>query len=106
MPDFVRWSIARLGVPGFKVLRWERKWREPDEPLINPAAYPDVSVALSGTHDTEAMSEWWAAAPAPLRASLRTVCGLPPTTSSQSRTCRWCNVTRCCERCWPAPRAT
>ena len=78
VPDFVRWSIARLGVPGFKVLRWERKWREPEEPLIDPAAYPDVSVALSGTHDTEAMTEWWDAAPAPLRASLRAVCGLPP----------------------------
>ena len=78
VPDFVRWSIARLGVPGFKVLRWERKWREPEQPLIDPAAYPDVSVALSGTHDTEAMTEWWAEAPAPLRASLRAVCGLPP----------------------------
>ena len=78
VPDFVRWSIARLGVPGFKVLRWERKWREPEEPLIDPAAYPDVSVALSSTHDTEAMSEWWEAAPPPLRASLRAVCGLPP----------------------------
>ena len=70
VPDFVRWSMARLGVPGFKVLRWERAWREPEQPLIDPAAYPEVSVALSGTHDTEAMAEWWAEAPAPLRASL------------------------------------
>ena len=41
VPDFVRWSMARLGVPGFKVLRWERAWREPEEPLLDPAAYPE-----------------------------------------------------------------
>ena len=77
VPDFVRWSMARLGVPGFKVLRWERAWREAGEPLLDPAGYPELSVALSGTHDTEAMTEWWAEAPAPLKASLRGVCGLP-----------------------------
>ena len=26
VPDFVRASLRRLGVPGFKVLRWERHW--------------------------------------------------------------------------------
>jgi 4-alpha-glucanotransferase len=77
VPDFVRWSMARLGVPGFKVLRWERRWREPGEPLLDPATYPEASVALSGTHDTEAMAEWWAEATPVLRASLRDVCGLP-----------------------------
>ena len=77
VPDFVRWSMARLGVPGFKVMRWERAWQEPEQPLLDPASYPEVSVALSGTHDTEAMAEWWAEAPASLKASLRGVCGLP-----------------------------
>jgi 4-alpha-glucanotransferase len=60
VPDFVRWSMARLGVPGFKVMRWERAWKTAGEPFIDPAAYPEVSVALSGTHDTEALAEWWA----------------------------------------------
>ncbi|MGE0362967.1 MAG: 4-alpha-glucanotransferase [Vicinamibacterales bacterium] len=78
VPDFVRWSMARLGVPGFKVMRWERAWHTPEQPLIDPANYPEVSVALSGTHDTEPMAEWWRDAPAPLRASLCRVCGLPP----------------------------
>jgi 4-alpha-glucanotransferase len=78
VPDFVRWSMARLGVPGFKVLRWERRWHEPGEPLLDPATYPEASVALSGTHDTEAMAEWWTEASPVLRASLLAVCGLPP----------------------------
>lgn len=59
VPDFVRWSMARLGVPGFKVMRWERAWRTDGQPFIDPAAYPEASVALSGTHDTEPLAEWW-----------------------------------------------
>jgi 4-alpha-glucanotransferase len=78
VPDFVRWSMARLGVPGFKVMRWERAWNTAEQPLLDPATYPEASVALSGTHDTESLAEWWAAAPAELRASARRVCGLPP----------------------------
>jgi 4-alpha-glucanotransferase len=78
VPDFVRWSMARIGVPGFKVMRWERAYQEPDQPLVDPASYPEVSVALSGTHDTEAMAQWWVEAPAPLRASLLRICHVAP----------------------------
>ncbi len=59
VPEFVRWSMARLGVPGFKVMRWERAWNEPGQPLIDPGSYPEASVALSGTHDTESLAQWW-----------------------------------------------
>jgi 4-alpha-glucanotransferase len=59
VPDFVRASLARLGVPGSKVLRWEREYRAPGEPFIDPRAYPAVSAALSGTHDTSTLAEWW-----------------------------------------------
>jgi 4-alpha-glucanotransferase len=52
VPDFVRESIARLGVPGYKVLRWERG---------DPIAYPAVSIAMTGTHDTEPLAVWWEA---------------------------------------------
>lgn len=59
VPAFVRWSMARLGVPGFKVMRWERAWDEVAQPFIDPSAYPEASVALSGTHDTESLLQWW-----------------------------------------------
>ena len=59
VPDFVRWSMARLGVPGFKVMRWERAWDAEGRPFVDPSAYPEVSVALSGTHDTESLAQWW-----------------------------------------------
>ena len=50
VPPFVRESIARLGLPGYKVLRWE-----PAEPVV----YPQMSVAMTGTHDTECLAVWW-----------------------------------------------
>ncbi|HUU33162.1 MAG TPA: 4-alpha-glucanotransferase, partial [Vicinamibacterales bacterium] len=68
VPDFVRSSMAQLGVPGFKVMRWERSWQEPGQPLIDPGAYPEMSVALSGTHDTESLAQWWRQLPAAERA--------------------------------------
>ena len=59
VPDFVRASLARLGVPGCKVLRWERAWHDPGEPFIDPRRYPAVSAAMTGTHDTVTLAVWW-----------------------------------------------
>ena len=50
VPLFVRTSIARLGLPGYKVLRWEP---------ADPESYPPLSVAMTGTHDTESLAVWW-----------------------------------------------
>jgi 4-alpha-glucanotransferase len=62
VPDFVRESLARLAVPGYKVFRWERQWHTDRHPFKDPAEYAPVSVATSGTHDTEPMMVWWEAA--------------------------------------------
>ena len=50
VPDFVRQSIARLGVPGYKVLRWE---------AADPTLYAPLSIAMTGTHDTDSLAVWW-----------------------------------------------
>ena len=63
VPDFVRESLAKAGIPGYKVFRWERKWEMPDLPFKDPVDYSPASVATSGTHDTEPMAVWWAQAP-------------------------------------------
>ena len=63
VPDFVRDSLARLAVPGYKVLRWERQWHEEGQPFRDPLEYPAVAVVTSGTHDTEPMVTWWEGAP-------------------------------------------
>jgi 4-alpha-glucanotransferase len=73
IPDFVRATLDRLQIPGYKVLRWEREWDEKGKPFKDPRAYPPYSVATSGTHDTEPMAEWWEAAPPGDRASLAAI---------------------------------
>jgi 4-alpha-glucanotransferase len=73
IPDFVRESLARFRVPGYKVLRWEREWNAPGQPFKDPRAYPADSVATSGTHDTETIAEWWDSAPADERTALTTI---------------------------------
>jgi 4-alpha-glucanotransferase len=60
VPDFVRESLARLDIPGYKVLRWERHWHTPGKPFKDALEYPPASVATSGTHDTEPLTVWWA----------------------------------------------
>ena len=62
VPDFVRASLTRLGVPGCKVLRWERDWHAPGHPFVDPREYPPSSAAMTGTHDTETLAGWWATA--------------------------------------------
>ncbi len=64
VPDFVRTSLARLAVPGVRVFRWERYWHDPGQPFRDPADYHPISVATTGTHDTEPMALWWDVTPA------------------------------------------
>jgi 4-alpha-glucanotransferase len=59
VPDFLRESLDARGIPGMKVMRWEREWKRDGQPFRDPEAYPAASVATSGTHDTETMAEWW-----------------------------------------------
>ena len=74
VPEFVRASLARHGVPGYRVLRWERAWETEGRPYLDPASYPPLSVATSGTHDVESLADWWDALPVEER---RQVCLIP-----------------------------
>jgi 4-alpha-glucanotransferase len=70
VPDFLRESLNELGVPGYKVFRWERAWKEHGHPFLDPRGYAALSVTTTGTHDTESLSEWWDAAPIEERAEV------------------------------------
>jgi 4-alpha-glucanotransferase len=60
VPPWVRASLTRLGVPGYKVVRWEKiDWGGPDERFLSPSEYPELSLATTGTHDTETLTQWW-----------------------------------------------
>jgi len=67
VPDFVRESLARIGVPGIRLLRWERFWNQAGQPFRDPADYPAASMATSSTHDTEPLAVWWETADAEAR---------------------------------------
>jgi len=58
IPPFVRKVLAEAGVPGYKVLRWEKEGEE----YIDTAAYHPVSLATTSTHDTEQLASWWVSA--------------------------------------------
>jgi 4-alpha-glucanotransferase len=59
VPDFLRVSLAERGIPGMKVMRWERNWHAEGHPFKDVTGYSEASVATSGTHDTETLAEWW-----------------------------------------------
>jgi 4-alpha-glucanotransferase len=59
VPDFVRASLQESEIPGYRVLRWERHWDDPGQPFRDPTAWPAISVATTGTHDTDSMADWY-----------------------------------------------
>jgi 4-alpha-glucanotransferase len=63
IPKFVRETLASLAIPGYKVVRWEKQQAagaSGDGRFVNPADYPRLSLATTGTHDTDTLVEWWA----------------------------------------------
>ena len=72
VPDFVRASLSRLGIPGYRVLRWEKD----GEVFRDPKAWPAVSLATTGTHDTDSLADWWESLPAAERKALLALPGL------------------------------
>ena len=78
IPDFVRDSLRRIGLPGYKVIRWEREWSQPGHPFVPPSQYPAVSVVTTSTHDIEPMALWWEVASADERRAMAAILGGGP----------------------------
>ena len=66
VPDWVRASLTRLGIPGYKVFRWEQH----NGVFTDPRSYPALSVATTGTHDTDTLVMWWQTLPPEERAAV------------------------------------
>ena len=79
VPAFLPPSLQKVGVPGYRVLRWER-----DGDLYrDPASWPATSVATNATHDTETTAAWYDALAPDERERLRQVPGLADLDPSQ-----------------------
>jgi 4-alpha-glucanotransferase len=85
VPDYVRPNLQALGIAGYKVPQWEKRW---DGSLIPGAEYERLSLATYATHDHDPLRAMWeqlvrdAATPAGdgARYELRVLCdyaGLP-----------------------------
>lgn len=68
VPEEVRTTLAALGIPGTKVIRWERKWHEPTHPFIPLDSYPFLSLTTVSTHDSSLLKAWWRLHPDEARA--------------------------------------
>lgn len=55
IPRFVKDALARLGLPGYQVMRWARE----EGIYRNPHHYPEESLVTTGTHDTSTVRAWW-----------------------------------------------
>ena len=72
VPEFVRRSLTRCGIPGYRVLRWELDANV----FRDPARWPALSVATTGTHDTDALADWYDALPPEERKAFLAIPGL------------------------------
>jgi 4-alpha-glucanotransferase len=72
VPDWVRASLGKLGVPGYKVVIWEKDGLA----YRDPAAFPAVSVACFATHDTDPVAAWWEGLDPKERAAVGKIPGL------------------------------
>lgn len=55
IPPFVRATMQALRIPGYKVLRWEKR----GDSFLDPTEYPFLSLAVPGTHDTSTLASWY-----------------------------------------------
>ncbi|MFH2204822.1 MAG: 4-alpha-glucanotransferase [Elusimicrobiota bacterium] len=55
IPPFVRAVLDDLGIPGYKITRWEKN----GDVFQNPRTYSALSVAAHGNHDTSTLAAWW-----------------------------------------------
>lgn len=57
VPDYVRPSLQKLGISGFKIPLFERY--EDSREFKNPEEYPELSISTLSTHDHETMAGQW-----------------------------------------------
>jgi 4-alpha-glucanotransferase len=78
VPPFIRASLDRLAIPGYRVQRCERSYHAQGQPFLDPARWPAVSVATTGTHDTDSAADWYEGLSDEDRAALLAIPALAP----------------------------
>jgi 4-alpha-glucanotransferase len=81
VPSFARDALRELGMPGYRVLPWERD----DGRFRDPLAFPKESVASWSTHDTAPIDAWWEEFSEGDRTQLAERAGVRPDAGRQER---------------------
>lgn len=58
IPHETKETMAEYGIPGTKVIRWERDWKG-DHHFIPYRNYPAISMTTVSTHDSDPLKLWW-----------------------------------------------
>jgi 4-alpha-glucanotransferase len=83
IPPFVRQVLDELGMPGYRVLPWEKG---DDGKFRDPHAFPQSSIVAWSTHDTAPIVSWWDELPPEDRAVLGARAGVDPGMDERTRT--------------------
>jgi len=59
VPKEVKDTLTNLGICGTKVIRWQRKYHEGENPFIPFADYPPLGLCSVSTHDSDTLELWW-----------------------------------------------
>jgi 4-alpha-glucanotransferase len=81
IPPFVRDVLRQLGMPGYRVLPWEKDRAR----FRDPKAFPKSSVASWSTHDTAPIDAWWEEFPEAERVELAARAGILAGASAEAR---------------------
>ena len=82
IPPFVRDSLRELGMPGYRVLPWEKD----DAGFRDPRSFPADSIVSLSTHDTAPIVSWWGELPEWDRAAIGARAGVDPSMDERART--------------------
>jgi 4-alpha-glucanotransferase len=74
IPPYVRESLGQMGLPGYRVLPWERDGAT----FRDPRSFPARSIASWSTHDTAPLPAWWKEFPEDDRKALLQRAHVPP----------------------------
>lgn len=59
VPPCVPTVLDELGIPGLRVLRWNRMWNKEGAPFVALKDYPVNAVACPAVHDSSNVRQWW-----------------------------------------------
>ncbi len=69
VPPFLRPSLDKICVAGYRVLRWEKD----ESTYRDPASWPEISACTNSTHDTDTTADWYDALSREEREELRKI---------------------------------